>query len=86
MILKMLGKQQASYLFEMMGNFSVGDYFKKMRCFAYEFLFSKEWIGFDLDKAYVSVHPGDTEAYRIWTEDFNFLRNVFCKQKITFGK
>lgn len=53
--------------FEMLGNFSIGDYFKKEAIeFAYEFLFSKEWVGFDLDKMYVSVHTDDTEAYDIW--------------------
>lgn len=71
--------------FEMMGNFSVGDYFKKDAiAFAYEFLFSKEWIGFDLDKAYVSVHPGDTEAYRIWTEDFNFPKERILQTEDNF--
>ncbi|HEY4578299.1 MAG TPA: alanine--tRNA ligase-related protein, partial [Savagea sp.] len=59
--------------FEMMGNFSIGDYFKKEAIgFAYEFLFSPKWIGFDLDKAYVSVHPEDHEAYDIWTKDYHF--------------
>ena len=53
--------------FEMLGNFSIGDYFKKEAIeFAYEFLFSKDWIGFDLDKIYVSVHTDDSEAYDIW--------------------
>lgn len=55
--------------FEMLGNFSIGDYFKKEAIpFAWEFLTSPEWIGFDKDKLYVSVYTDDDEAYRIWTE------------------
>ena len=59
--------------FEMLGNFSIGDYFKEDALkFAYEFLTSKEWIGFDPDRLYVTVYPDDTEAYRIWTEVIGF--------------
>ncbi len=55
--------------FEMLGNFSIGDYFKEEAIqFAWEFLVSDEWIGMEVDKMYVSVHTDDTEAYRIWTE------------------
>ncbi|MBR2802780.1 MAG: alanine--tRNA ligase [Erysipelotrichaceae bacterium] len=55
--------------FEMLGNFSIGDYFKKEAIpFAWEFLTSPEWIGFDKDRLYITVYPDDTEAYRIWTE------------------
>ena len=55
--------------FEMLGNFSIGDYFKKEAIpFAWEFLTSSEWVGFDKDKMYVSVHPDDEEAYRIWVD------------------
>lgn len=55
--------------FEMLGNFSIGDYFKTEAIpFAWEFLTSPEWIGFPKEKLYVSVHTDDTEAYRIWTE------------------
>ena len=56
--------------FEMLGNFSIGDYFKKDAIrFAYEFLFSEEWIGLDPAHMYVSVHTDDTEAYNIWIND-----------------
>ena len=56
--------------FEMLGNFSIGDYFKKEAIhFAYEFLFSEKWIGLDPKHAYVSVHTDDTEAYDIWVND-----------------
>ncbi len=55
--------------FEMLGNFSIGDYFKKEAIpFAWEFLTSPEWIGFDKDKLYITVYTDDEEAYRIWTE------------------
>ena len=55
--------------FEMLGNFSIGDYFKEEAIpFAWEFLTSPEWIGFDKDKLYVSVYTDDEDAYRIWTE------------------
>ena len=55
--------------FEMLGNFSIGDYFKAEAIpFAWEFLTSPEWIGFDKDKLYISVYTDDEEAYRIWTE------------------
>ena len=55
--------------FEMLGNFSIGDYFKEDAIpYAWEFLTSEEWIGFDKDKLYISVYTDDDEAYRIWTE------------------
>ncbi len=59
--------------FEMLGNFSIGDYFKEDALkFAYEFLTSPEWIGFDPKRLYVTIYPDDTEAYRIWTEEIGF--------------
>ena len=59
--------------FEMLGNFSIGDYFKEDALkFAYEFLTSPEWIGFDPDRLYVTMYPDDDEAYRIWTEVIGF--------------
>lgn len=55
--------------FEMLGNFSIGDYFKEEAIpFAWEFLTSEEWIGFPKEKLYISVYTDDDEAYRIWTE------------------
>jgi len=55
--------------FEMLGNFSIGDYFKEEAIpFAWEFLTSEEWIGFPKEKLYVSVYTDDEDAYRIWTE------------------
>lgn len=55
--------------FEMLGNFSIGDYFKKEAIeWAWEFLTSKEWIGFNPDKLYVTIHPEDDEAFQYWHE------------------
>ena len=55
--------------FEMLGNFSIGDYFKEEAIpFAWEFLTSPQWIGFPKEKLYVSVYTDDHDAYRIWTE------------------
>ena len=53
--------------FEMLGNFSFGDYFKRDAIlYAWEFLTSKEWLGLDADKLWVTVYAEDDEAYDIW--------------------
>lgn len=53
--------------FEMLGNFSIGDYFKKEAIdFAWEFLTGEKWIAFDKDKLYITVHDHDHEAYNYW--------------------
>ena len=71
--------------FEMLGNFSIGDYFKKEAIpFAWEFLTSPEWIGFDKDKMYVTIYPDDDEAYRIWTEEIKLPANHILKSKDNF--
>lgn len=55
--------------FEMMGNFSIGDYFKEEAIeWAWEFLTSPKWMGLDPDKLSVTIHPEDDEAYRYWHE------------------
>ena len=54
--------------FEMLGNFSIGDYFKDEAIqFAWEFLTSEEWMGIDKDRLYVSVYTDDARAYEVWT-------------------
>ncbi|MEB7752451.1 alanine--tRNA ligase [Staphylococcus pseudoxylosus] len=56
--------------FEMLGNFSIGNYFKKEAIeFAWEFLTSEKRMAMDPKMLYVTVHPEDIEAYRIWNED-----------------
>ena len=55
--------------FEMLGNFSIGDYFKEEAIiWAWEFLTSPKWIGFEPEKLSVTIHPEDEEAYQIWHE------------------
>lgn len=55
--------------FEMLGNFSVGDYFKKEAItWAWEFLTSPDWLDLDKEKLYCTVYPKDTEAHKIWLE------------------
>ena len=55
--------------FEMMGNFSIGDYFKDEAIeYAYELLTSNEYFAIDKNLLYVTVYPEDTEAYNKWIE------------------
>ena len=55
--------------FEMMGNFSVGDYFKEEAIeFAFELLTGDEWFAIPKDLLYVTVYPDDHEAYQKWIE------------------
>lgn len=55
--------------FEMLGNFSIGDYFKEEAIIrAWDFLTNEKWIGFDPELLSVTVHPEDNEAYDIWKD------------------
>ena len=53
--------------FEMLGNFSIGEYFKVEAVeWAWEFLTDEKWIGFEKEKLSVTIHPEDEEALDIW--------------------
>lgn len=71
--------------FEMLGNFSIGDYFKKEAIhFAYEFLFSEKWAGLDPKHMYVSVYMDDQEAYDIWVNEIGVNPNRILRTEDNF--
>lgn len=56
-------------MFEMLGNFSVGDYFKnEVIPWAWELLTSDDWFGFDPARLYITYYPKDHDAYNKWRE------------------
>ncbi|GEK28220.1 alanine--tRNA ligase [Furfurilactobacillus siliginis] len=56
-------------LFEMLGNFSVGDYFKTEAVhWAWELLTGADWFAFDPEKLYITVYPEDTDAKKEWLD------------------
>ena len=53
--------------FQMLGNFSVGDYFKtEALTWAFELLTSPKYFAIDKEKLYVTIYPSDTDAYNLW--------------------
>ncbi|MCQ4259074.1 alanine--tRNA ligase [Stutzerimonas stutzeri] len=56
--------------FEMLGNFSFGDYFKRDAItYAWEFLTAEKWLNLPKEKLWVTVYASDDEAYDIWTKE-----------------
>ena len=69
--------------FEMLGNFSFGDYFKKEAiAWSWEFLTSQEWVGIDPDRLYPSIYVDDDEAFEIWNKDIG----IPAERIFRFGK
>jgi alanyl-tRNA synthetase len=71
--------------FEMLGNFSIGDYFKEEAItWAWEFLTSEKWIGFDKEKLSVTIHPEDDEAFQIWHEKIGIPKERIIRLEDNF--
>lgn len=71
--------------FEMLGNFSIGDYFKKEAIvWAWEFLTSDKWLGLDPERLSVTVHPEDDEAYDMWLNDIKIPKERIIRLEENF--
>ena len=69
--------------FEMLGNFSFGDYFKhEAIAWSWEFLTSPEWVGLEADRLYPSVYLDDDEAFDIWNKEIGIPKDRIFR----FGK
>ncbi len=69
--------------FEMLGNFSFGDYFKhEAIAWSWEFLTSPKWVGLDPDRLYPSVYVDDDEAWNIWHDEIG----IPAERIFRFGK
>ena len=69
--------------FEMLGNFSFGDYFKREAIhWSWESLTSPEWVGIDPDRLYPSIYVDDDEAFEIWNKEIG----IPAERIFRFGK
>ena len=69
--------------FEMLGNFSFGDYFKhEAIAWSWEFLTSPNWVGLDPERLYPSVYVDDDEAWSIWHDEIG----IPAERIFRFGK
>jgi alanyl-tRNA synthetase len=69
--------------FEMLGNFSFGDYFKhEAIAWSWEFLTSPDWVGMDPDRLYPSIYQDDDEAFEIWNKEIG----IPAERIFRFGK
>lgn len=69
--------------FEMLGNFSFGDYFKEEAiAWCWEFLTDKNWVGLDPNRLYPSIYQDDEEAFHIWNKTMNIPKERIFR----FGK
>ena len=69
--------------FEMLGNFSFGDYFKhEAIAWSWEFLTSPQWVGLEADRLYPSIYLDDDEAFNIWNKEIGIPKERIFR----FGK
>ena len=69
--------------FEMLGNFSFGDYFKhEAIAWSWEFLTSPQWVGLEADRLYPSIYLDDDEAFDIWNKEVGIPKERIFR----FGK